>query len=48
MTTLEEKMDAVKITLVAHEQGRLSDQELNGLARVIERVRTFDEDDDIN
>lgn len=44
MVTTDEKINAVKITLVAHEQGRLSDQELNKLAKVIERTPTVEED----
>lgn len=46
MVTTDAKMTAVTITLVAHEQGRLSDYELDKLSHVIEHVRTPEDGED--
>ena len=44
MTTLDDKLEAVKISLIAHGEGRLSDEELGKLAKVIDRTPTIEED----
>ncbi len=43
MTTINDKMEAVKTSLLAHEQGRLSAEELHKLAKVIDCVPTVEE-----
>jgi hypothetical protein len=51
MVTTEAKLKAVKVSLNAHNQGRLSDQELQALAKVIDRTPTSDgdyEEDELN
>lgn len=46
MTTTDDKMEAVKVTLIAHGEGRLSDEELGKLAKVIDRTPTIEEDEE--
>ncbi|MCU7194961.1 hypothetical protein GMA43_11920 [Turicibacter sanguinis] len=46
MTTLDDKLEAVKTSLIAHGEGRLSDEELKKLAKVIDRTPTIEEEDD--
>ena len=46
MTTLDDKLEAVKTSLIAHGEGRLSDEELKKLAKVIDRTPTSQEEED--
>lgn len=42
MTTTNDKFKAITVSLVAHDQGRLSDEELKIIAKVIDPIPTND------
>lgn len=43
MTTENDKIEAVKVSLSAYEQGRLTDVELNKIAKVIDLTPTVED-----
>lgn len=46
MVTLNEKLEAVEVSLTAHDEGRLTDYELKKLSKVIDSVKTSDDDEE--
>lgn len=46
VVTMNEKLEAVEVSLIAHEEGRLSDGELRKLSKVIDSVVTLDDDNE--